>query len=471
MPIPWLHGVRLDSWLIVFRISRGRTLLVPCVEFFSRCYGHSKELQRVLLTYPWVEVERRLFHSHDPLPPSQNDVWEVRLGRKMTLDDAVFLAHIQHDKFTQGCVKRLYAEREVASGSPDPGVPLRVGPWFGGPSNLRVRGYWLDDSTFLAIRVDGSGEPAGGPDVCVDAPAQSSDEGEPEEASGPENGGGSFLPRMLGLLSIVPTHSGRDPDSAVGYGVARDPDFVILGPRRKVIHRTRARESERPRTGRGHTEEPKEYSTSEPRLTGESVGQAIYASKPALETHGILLDMWNALLFVRQEHPDAVHSVEWFTIAEGFGTRSPPRLIALPALPSNEDDSAQSAPTGWRRMDPSAAPEDARGRGVLVVRVRTREQTLCLVEIERRPRGEDAEETFSGLVFPIPGPGDLSTLLRPLLEHLSSESGIFSKALKLSPIEGAKTFAHHRAKSEKVACEAAVRNAFRKMGVNLLRPV
>ena len=44
---------RDKNWLVQFRLQNGGTLIVPCLEFFTRCYGRSGELRRILSTYPW----------------------------------------------------------------------------------------------------------------------------------------------------------------------------------------------------------------------------------------------------------------------------------------------------------------------------------------------------------------------------------------------------------------------------------
>jgi len=41
------------NWLIELTLPSGGKLLIPCIEFFSRCFGRSGELKRVLATYPW----------------------------------------------------------------------------------------------------------------------------------------------------------------------------------------------------------------------------------------------------------------------------------------------------------------------------------------------------------------------------------------------------------------------------------
>ena len=48
-----LQFTRDKNWLIEFKLSSGGKLVVPCLEYFSRCYGRPQELNRILATYPW----------------------------------------------------------------------------------------------------------------------------------------------------------------------------------------------------------------------------------------------------------------------------------------------------------------------------------------------------------------------------------------------------------------------------------
>ena len=140
----------------------------------------------------------------------------MRFGPDMTKADAVFLAHLQYDRYTTGAVKRIYANREVAMGSPNPEVPLEVGPWFQDQARLRVRGYELDGSTFLALRVDGSSEPTQGPPVYFERVERTSRQDDSEEEPGSGDDQPGLWRRFFHPPRDLPTHAGRDPDPAAG---------------------------------------------------------------------------------------------------------------------------------------------------------------------------------------------------------------------------------------------------------------
>ena len=92
---------------------------------------------------------------------------------------------------------------------------------------------------------------------------------------------------------------------------------------------------------------------------------------------------------------------------------------------------------------------------------------LCFLEIERRTARNEDKERFSGLVFTLDESGDLYALLPPILERLPGAKGVFAKIPKGHRPYGATVFRHSHVENSCTACEAAVLNAFRKMGIKL----
>jgi hypothetical protein len=80
------------SQLLAFNIGANRELLVPTLEFFSRYYGRSGHVSRVLATYPWSEAEGRLYLPFEyPRQPGQ---WPIKLASSTYNADALLLAHV-----------------------------------------------------------------------------------------------------------------------------------------------------------------------------------------------------------------------------------------------------------------------------------------------------------------------------------------------------------------------------------------
>lgn len=455
--LPWLDGAPPDLQHIAFRLQDGGSLIVPCVEFYSRYYGRSEELRRVLLTYSWPEAERRLFG--DPLAPhaTREGVWRITVGPKMVDDDAVFLAHILYDGHAQSCAKGLGATRTVAGHAR---MPLRAGPWFRGRGRLLARAYAVAPNTYYCVRIDGGTEPRGPVIEIVKetSPGDGRTGDSGTEAVGPS---ARKLTRLPDELRI---HRDRSPDSGVGYGLASNPGFVNLGARREVRVRRTAGTGPRRRVGSAKGADPEEFSTSEPASTGERIASLRIETPVVLESHGMLRDMWDALLFVKREYAASVTSVEWYTPNTGFRADRTPELIPLPAI---DPEASGGAAWRWRLYNPDVDVESTRPRGVLVVRVGVDDRWVCICEIERRPMGDD-EERFSGLIFPLDASDDLGALLGPVLAGLPAARGVFRQILGSCPM-GAVAFRHSYALRQRVACEAAVGNALAKVGVRLVR--
>ena len=173
---PWYYDISLLKGccprgpMLVFPLKNRCSLWIPCTEFFSRCYGRSQEIKRILSLYPWRKAKRRLFGSVKMSEYEGFSGWTIRLKRPFIPDDAVFLAHVWHDRYTEGRAKSIYAQLESGIPSVPHSLPwksfVKVCPWFEGPAELLVRGLWFDDERdrkFLALRVDGCSDPEGVP--------------------------------------------------------------------------------------------------------------------------------------------------------------------------------------------------------------------------------------------------------------------------------------------------------------------
>ena len=450
----WLIGAPPNLPMIAFKLRSGGSLFVSCAEFFWRCYGRAKELQRIMLTYPWPEAELRLFggqHAADA------DLFDVTLGPGVTDRDAVFLAYVRHDEHARRCAMSPFAAREA---SWPRGVQLRVEPWFAGMGQLKVRAIELARNAYLAVRIDGSSSPQG-PKVRG-VRLQSSLAGENAEAPSAEGEARSSLRRRLS--GVVPISTDEDPDFAAGFGKAQDDAFEDLRPWREYEVIRSRRDGRGARVGKaGAKESPADYSTSEARSTGERIGQVRIESPTVEASAGVVLDMWHAMRSARQHHPDRIQSVDWYAPDLGFGDSSPPTLMAIPSGGGAADG---GTPSGWRLFNPAAEPKELRPRGVLVMRMAIDGRMVCIVEIERRPRGVAREESYCGLVFPLGDSDDLRALLEPLLVNLPSVQGVFKVVLGICP-PGAQIFRHSHAPTQSAPCEAAVRNALKKMDISL----
>lgn len=452
--LPWLAGAPPRLQMITFKLKGGGALIVPCIELFWRTYGRGKELQRVLLTYRWPQVRERLFGSGQS---EDTEGVDVTLGPGMIEKDAVLLAYIRHDRRAQRCARCLFAT--VEAGWPN-AVQPRVAPWFGGPAQLAVRAVQVAPRTYYGVRIEGCSQPQGGKIRAERLRTSIAGEGSADSGVAKGRPAVSLRRRLSGDLAIRPD---ADPDFAAGFGSAAEDPFVELGPAREYeVLRGRRRDSGGRHARRVQPkEDPAEYSMSEPSATGDGIGLVRVESPTVLESHGVLLDMWNAMQFARREFPERIRSVEWYTVETGYRTDSPPGLMALPSAAGVAGGSGS-----WVLIDPAAEPGKRRPRGVLVMRVAVDGRRICIVEIERRPVRGQREERFAGLVFEPTHSDELGALLEPVLAGLPSTRGVFRRTLASCPVD-ARVFHHSHSGRQRVACEAAIANALAKMGIRL----
>jgi len=456
------------NWLIEFSLPTGGRLIVPCIEFYSRCFGRSEELKRVLATYPW-QGEKEAYKSrlYAPLdePEELPNKWKVKLRKRLVNGDIVFLAHAKYDPYTELVAKSIYAQIESRH-DPEHKSPafITVPPWFQGPAELKVRGIWFDSGqSFLALQILGCSDPVGAPIMRDRENTNKTDQ--PAEGGGiGEAWAGMPVRSLVKYPDIIDLTGDDEPDHGTATVEIQDPDFEVLGQSRVVIdvRRDRAKGSAGPR---GEGTDTTTYSSGEPQGSGKGVGYASIHARPVMESHGVLRDMWNAMLFLENEKPELVQSVEWFTFEDGYSKNPEPKMIGLEFF--NEDDEVSNKVRNWSYLDSiSMAP-----RGILVARIMANGQPVHIVEIQRKPRKkksddgkvEDGEESYKGLVFVLDEQDQFQTWLRSVLSEIRHLCGIFKNLVGKCPGK-AYAFVHKTAKHEKVPCEAAVINALVNIG-------
>ena len=452
------------SFLLEFPLPDGRRLLVPCLEFFTRYYGHHVELRRVLATYPWDEVKRRVLVPLDgPIEPG---TWPVKLARKMGKDDAVFLAHVEYSAYTRGAAQDIYSQTEAAfTGVEKKPVSLRVRPWFQGPAQLKAKGVWLEDGrTFLALRILGRSEPSG-ETVIHDRDRPEGIDRSGEEGSEPR----SSIRNVRHLPYIIDLTSNEAPDHGSLPIDIEEDEIEIMGELREVLDRKQA-------VARGlirnvfSGDSIRTVSTGESYGNGKGVGYGDLHSPAELPSYGVLQDMWDAAHKLRGLLPDVVRSVGAFTFENGVGYDSKPKMILLKPFSSDEDRVDRAVKrwvyVNWKKKEI---------RGVLVMLIEVENQIVCIVEPQRTQKSkknatkESGEVPLSGLVFVLRGQDNLSMLMSSILEEIRQKKGVAARVadalLGESPIFA---FRHER-DGERYPCELAIRNALRKVGIVLPR--
>lgn len=457
-----LRFPRDRNYLLDFKLAGGRNLLVPCMEFFTRCYGHSAEVKRVLATYRWEDAERRLYLPLDEPPPP--DTWAVKLARRMRNDDVVFLAHIKYDTYARRVAKTLYSQAEAAPkpGGPDkPYVFLRAIPWFQGPAKLEVAGIPFNGGrSFLGLRILGASQPHGNA-VIRDRENRGGLLGT-DGLGDQENDSGTVIKRLRSLPDILDLTGDEEPDQGSMSIDIEEDGFKILGEPRTIVDRKTAIERglvRRTSSGDGI----KSVSTGEPHGSGKGVGYGSIHAPVVLESQGALRETWKAARRLAETRRAVVHSVGWFTFDNGVSHSDEPKLIALtPAF-----DSTNKLKSTWVYHDVAAQTP----RGVLVITLEVPTVTVYMLEIQRRAStnvgGEESEESFKGLAIADRDGQDPRVWLRPLLGRIQAEKGIVQRLISECPGR-AYAYKHVAAlRDSGTFYEASVLNALAMVGVTV----
>lgn len=459
------------TWLLQFKLSNDPVgLLVPCLEFFTRCYGRSKHVHRVLATYPWEVAKSKLLAPLVEL--AVPGTWPVNLRKRTVNGDVVFLAHLEYDNYARRQAKKIWADLEAAQKtSGTDRVFTQVGPWFRGPARLKVKGIWLNGrKSFLALHILGGSEPEGVP-IYRDR--------ENTNKTGPlpgavKNGGkwDGVPPRIiLPTNEIVNATSSEVPDYGSSSTEVEDPDYELLGTPRfvKDIYRSTTNVNG-PKT-RSDPIKPDKFSGDEKSGTGKDVGYASFSSSTVMESRGVLRDVWNMLKFLEKHHPDIIRKVEYLTSDGKFSDDLDPKFLPgfMPFTPE-ELESEKILEPYWPYED----RKKGNIRGALLARVETSVGYIYLFEIQRRFRiiqkgsekEQPIEETFKGLVFTLTKQANIVEWTLFLLNRLRYSSGVFKEFAFSGP---ATAFAlnHRRANAEKLPQEWFVKRVLSTMGIEI----
>lgn len=464
------------SLMIEFRLEKGGRLLIPTLEFFTRCYGRSGELRRILMTYPWEMPGGCLDRFYAPLErPEKPNLWQIRLGKRLYNDDAIFLAHVKYDDYTRKAAKTIYSYLEKGFSNTNDSISPFIGPWYIGKAQLLVKGISFNEGrSFLGLQISGLSEPEGKEiESCRD---NRNNAAEPAENGGDrdvwEGVKGEQINHIDENVSITGIES---PDRGSDIFELEDPALVIIGTRRKVrSYKDVQAKSSRGRVGSDEDEVDK-LSAGEVYGDGKGVGQASIHTKALMESEGALRDIWNAVLYLKQHYQDIVGSVAWYTPEKGYVESEEPELIALDPFDVDDAFKGDSIPTSMRKwpfMDIRTLSEP---RGILVIKINILGTIVHIVEIQRRPKNVKnrntgvtikSEESFCGLVFMLENQANFDSWLHFIRTNVRKVEGVVSNLTRYCPGK-ADFFKHSASAGESVPCFSALRNALNKMDISV----
>ena len=476
----WFTGVGLGGFALRLPLRGRGDLWIPSLEYFSRCYGRSQEVKRILLSCPWDLVEERLFAPAYADEPPAPLTWRIRYGAaasRLVRADAVFLAYVRHCRYAEACAKRLYADldvRQPETSAEEPsrrrrGIHLDVRPWFLGPVKLKVRGLPLANGGFLALRVDGASAPTYPVDLAIER-LVASDDGSVTDADpvDPDLKPASKPAPARRRISAdgLPLVAAKAPAWDSPEALLLDTEFEELLPCREV--RTVRVERRRGPEARGvPAPDPRQLSGAERYGSDSDTGVALAFSPSSPASEDVLRRVWEVLQSFKVRYPACVRTVDWFTPTDGFQSSLPLGFVRFPL-----DGPYSSRPAlPWVRLQPRVR----RPRGFAVFRVgvscgagQDGTRHLYVVEVERRPP-PSALEKFSGLIFDLERQADSVEVLRDWVDvlryGLPPRRGVFASLVNDCPGGKAFVFPHISLDNDRVRQETGVRNVLRKMGV------
>lgn len=456
--------------LMSFPIGKGKTLLIPDIEFFARCYGASEEIRRIIPIYNWKEIRSRIRCDHHPDFPV--DSWPVNIKSPMVKADSVLAAHMLYDNFTQQAVKNIYAQTESAFENSNQGIALQVQPWFSGNAEIKVSGLWLkEQTTFLCLKVCGLSSPQGA-DIQSHREQRSQPIGMSDEQESNLKPGEKPQPRLKNRTTpppIVTVLDDEQPDRDARVAEILNPTFEILGEERTIytavtIKQGNSKKSKKYEITQEAGDKKGRVSSGEGHGSGKGIAKAKIYTPHILPSYGKVLDMWLAMKYLQEKNKEIITSLKFYSPTEGFIDNTEPSLVSL--VPFNDEDAIVYGGEikNWLYID----KDTEQVRGLLICKLVVSSISVYIIEIERRPRapsddGTSKEESFQGLVYSLNDEASSEEWINVIVSQIRISKGRFSALSKLFPLGTAHTFRHSSSVSDDIACESAVRLAISKI--------
>lgn len=402
-----ISASQYGSWLIRLSTYAGKTILVPCLEFFTRCYGRSSETSRLIATYGLAAVEKNYLYDHK----RDSRTLKLHLRNHISHKEAVFLTHALYSDYTQRKCDEIHNHLSAMFSLRNK-VFLKAEPWFEGKATIQGAGFWLDSDTFLLLNIDGLSDPEG-PPITIERQRHTTDEGAagkgrvykkpppPEEASNEE-------------IDLVDTEA---PDSNYAR-VVLDPPFSTLGIKRKVI-KTKQRIPGKKGTAL-HGDHRLSLAPGDVRGNGRGGGKS-ESESPEWLVEGTLQQMWQTCTGLAKLYPQRISSVGWYTLPLGLQCEGIPQYQFL-SIKAESDGAGTKKSKSRKAMFRKA---------VLVIRMTVDHCHIYVIEMYRKPSlsvsredGSSAlkEGSYCGLMVHLPtdrseADRQLQLIFKNILKH------------------------------------------------------
>jgi len=330
-----------------------------------------------------------------------------------------------------------------------------------------VNGIRLDNGSFLALQVTGCSEPNG---LVIqrdkeDSKTNDAISPEVEGADDHEDGPKRHLSQIPEILDLTGEY---EPDYGIGSVEVIDTNFEVLGDKRPVIDVRR--DSQKNGSGKGGARSsniPSIVSAGDPHGSNKGIGQANIFAQQVMESHGMLRDMWDAMLYLQKKYPLEIMAVEWLSVDKQFRSTNEPQLI--PLTPFDTGNKTITTKTrNWLYFDVT----NKIPRGVLVARLVVNRKDVYVVEIQRRSRfcqdengaSIQTEESFKGLIFSLDHEQSLKSWITTILAEIRTVYGVVQEITGQCPGNAA-TFKHSSSSGDGVYCQTTMLNALKKIGI------
>jgi len=422
--LPYEHNDQ--SRLLRFH-ANGKTLLVPCIEFFTRCYARSGEVNRILLTYGPEEQDERLM-LQEPIDsvPGARPIW---IPPSTTDADAHFLARMRYDAEMSKKLKAFPAQLDQELMASKNNVAfLEFGPWYYGPAKLKVQGLDLGNGNFLGLRIVGHTLPEDIPDHALRMHKETDTASELARFPRPRR---EVHEIPEGQTITATQELGADQDTDIF--VAHDPGIKILNTPAPVTTET-VRRDRNGRTIRTPSAPSDCSAPGDVGGTGKGVASLQVQSEAITPSESAVLKLWTGLVYMQQANPALIRSIGWCTPSYTFQSppSSPEASFRLPSLKFPRSVPEIRKTRAWLHR-----PGLPSTRSVFIFQIKTAQFTGYLFEVQRAVRevknesGEtkDMEDSYCGLVAIPEKDCDLPRWFSAIFEVISWQCGIMKNVL------------------------------------------
>ncbi|MHB8850217.1 MAG: hypothetical protein ACYC45_03790 [Acidithiobacillus ferriphilus] len=462
-----------DAWMLRFSLANNKTLIIPSLEFFTRCYGSSR-LRRSFLTLPWNEVESRLFPKPEEQIPDENpNEWTIYLSSSHTKSDAHLLSHIKYNSYARLQTQNIVAQN--LSSDPNHRLFLKVAPWTNKKGEIDVAGFYINETrTFVALNILGMGL-SDYPQYVIYKSRTAAKKPDDEATTSPS---ANFTSQPE--YSDPELLDDESPNQHKGLTKIQEPPFLWI-KEKPIITRYIERDIPRKNRKRGQEQDvttdtgllphTDTFSTGEAYGTSRNVAEALTHSKQNSESVDQLWGMWEAITKFAKQHKDIIKGVYHYDITKGLCNSGAPRLINFPLTRANQNNDGNNKKSVYKNGSipqrfPVVYGKPPKRRGLLLVKISLYGAHFYILEIQQRT--DIAGESFAGLAFTVSPTDDFNAFLLDLIERVKSANGHVSSLAANWKNGKAIAYRHLNSKDNRTTMpENTVRIIFNKMSAVL----